>query len=325
MFWFDRLTFETRADGSKWRADTGEAEETLQGDATWAGEGSVEEEEEDGDGAAPWEHGGLIAAVTPKHADGGDERLFATVAARGEREVQEDDAAGEGGGGGARVRVVDAADELMACDELRRELTMDFDFTEVMEAEAAERRAVVEGARLQRIIRLRDAAAVAPLGAAAGVCDGQMTRDGEETVLESTAMEALLRRLGSVASAGAAAQPSFQQTRRDAGGSSRPTSSRTGSAATRIEPMTQRADSPRSHCASEVGAEHEHDGGWAVEAAAAQADALLLSSPRGRTPHVRTAVGVTEENGGVEYTYDNDGTPGYVEVALEALRSEALR
>ena len=72
MFWFDRLTFETRADGSKWRADTGEAEETLQGDATWAGEGSVEEEEEDGDGAAPWEHGGLIAAVTPKLHDDND-------------------------------------------------------------------------------------------------------------------------------------------------------------------------------------------------------------------------------------------------------------
>jgi len=68
--------------------------------------------------------------------------------------------------------------------------------------------------------------------------------------------------------------PSFQETQKNAGGlfSSRPASSRTArsSAATRLEPATQRAEhtSPRSHRASEVGDEHAHDGGWAAEAAA---------------------------------------------------------
>jgi hypothetical protein len=256
------------------------AEITLEGDATWTRQGSMEQEEEmEEQGAAPWEHGGLVAVVTPEHADGsgdddGDERLFATVAARGERAVQEDAAAGGGGGGGggggardARVRAVDA-DELMACDELRRELTVEFDFTEVMEAEAAERRAVVEGARLQRLIRMRDAAAVAPLSAAAGVSGGRMTRDGTQTVMESAAVEALLRRLGS---AGASAQSA---------------------------------------------------GASAGAVAAAEADALLRGSPRGRIPQVTTAVGVKAEDR-VEYT-DDDGTPDYVQAALEALRSEAM-
>lgn len=64
--------------------------------------------------------------------------------------------------------------------------------------------------------------------------------------------------------------PSFlqKQSGRDAGARSRPASSRAASAAMRLDPTAQRADSPRSHCASEVGAEHEHDGGWAVMAAA---------------------------------------------------------
>jgi hypothetical protein len=124
-------------------------------DAMWDAAGG-DSGDDDGEGAAPWEDGGMTHCAEEDGAGAGDEQLFASVAARGEGESD------------ARLD----ADAVMAC--VRRELS--FDFSECLEAEAKERARVLRRAETLRAMRER------------GAIDTQADRP-------SRAVEAVLQRL----------------------------------------------------------------------------------------------------------------------------------